>query len=76
MQARGVDLPPLLDSDLFDQAPVAERRLWLSLVYRCVVVRGQRRWREPAADRARLVLVDEAPADSARLIDWVARVDG
>jgi hypothetical protein len=74
MRARGAELPPELTEALFDEAAagdVAEARHWLSLVYRCVVVRAARRWREPACDRARVVGVDDAPADSTRLIAWV-----
>jgi DNA invertase Pin-like site-specific DNA recombinase len=76
--ARGAALPPELDEERFDSAPVPDQRHWLSSVYRCVVVRKALRWREPAAERARLVSVDEAPADSTPLIAWVSKrpVDG
>jgi DNA invertase Pin-like site-specific DNA recombinase len=78
MSARGAELPTELDADLFAKATrddVAEARHWLSLVYRCVVVRPARVWREPAADRARIVHVDDAPADSTRLIAFVVGLD-
>jgi DNA invertase Pin-like site-specific DNA recombinase len=69
--ARGAELPALAAETAGD-APVSERRHWLSLVYRCVTVRSARAWREPAAERVRVVRVDDAPADSTSLIRWVA----
>jgi hypothetical protein len=71
MQARSADLPPMLSADVFDSAPLPERRHWISLVFRCVVVRRGVGYREPVADRARILLVDDAPADSTHLIPYI-----
>lgn len=74
-RARGAaDLPPELTVELFRDAPLPQQRHWLSLVYRAIVIRraAPGTWREPVADRARLVTIDEAPADSTRLISHVA----
>jgi site-specific DNA recombinase len=75
MHARGADLPAHLDSDLFRSSPIAEQRHWISTMFRCVVVRSARVWREDAAGRARIVLADDAPAESTRLIPYVAALD-
>lgn len=74
MRARGADLPPDLTIELFRDAPLPQQRHWLSLVYRAIVVRraAPGTWRAPVADRTRLVTIDEAPADSTRLISHVA----
>jgi site-specific DNA recombinase len=75
MRARSADLPPELTEELFDKSPLPEQRHWISKVFRCVVVRRAIGWREPAADRARILLVDDAPADSTRLIPFARELD-
>ena len=72
MSARGFDLPPQLDANTFDGEPVAERRLWISTVIACMVVRRGEGWREPVVNRARIIARDDAPTNSTRLIPFAA----
>lgn len=74
MRARGADLPPELDVDTAERAPVQEQRHWLSLVYACVVVRRATRRLEPVADRVGprgIVSMTDAPFRSGALRDYV-----
>lgn len=73
-RARAGRLPAKLTAEAFAKArteDVAEARHWISLVYRCVVVRRSASWREPVGGRIRIVPESEAPADSTSLIGWV-----
>jgi site-specific DNA recombinase len=54
-EAHAADLPDRLTIEEARKAPVADRRHWLAIVFAAVVVRKARVWREPAADRARIV---------------------
>jgi DNA invertase Pin-like site-specific DNA recombinase len=72
MAVRGVDLPPQLDADAFDAAPVAEKRRWLAAVLACVVVRRADPYGQPVGERVRIVGRDDAPTDSTRLIPFAA----
>jgi hypothetical protein len=75
-QARGADLPRDLTADDVDamlaRGEVAAVRTFLAAVFASVVVRRAGRWREPVADRARVLRRDEAPAGNLALIAHVA----
>lgn len=73
--ARGVELPAELDADAYRRAPVAERRLWHSIVTAAVVVRRAAAWRAPVADRTLILAADDAPANPTALIGYVAGLD-
>jgi DNA invertase Pin-like site-specific DNA recombinase len=70
--ARGSRLPARLTVQEAREAPLEERRHWLSLLYRCVVVRKGVGYRESVVDRARVVGFDDAPFDGTMLRGWVA----
>jgi hypothetical protein len=71
-RARGSRLPTRLTLDEAREAPLSERRHWLSLAYAAVAVRKARGWREPVADRARIILADDAPGNGTALRGFVA----
>jgi hypothetical protein len=70
--ARGSRLPVRLTVEEAREAPLEERRHWLSLIYRCVIVRKGVGYREPVTSRARVVGFDDAPFDGTALRGWVA----
>jgi hypothetical protein len=70
--ARGSRLPVRLTVQEAREAPLEERRHWLSLLYRCVIVRKGVGYREPVVARARIVGFDDAPFDGTTLRGWVA----
>jgi DNA invertase Pin-like site-specific DNA recombinase len=70
--ARGSRLPARLTVEEARNAPIPDRRHWLSLVYAAVIVRKARVWRERVADRFAVVAADEAPGDGTRLRGLVA----
>jgi hypothetical protein len=70
--ARGSRLPAKLTVEEARVAPLEERRHWLSLLYRCVIVRKGVGYREPVVDRSRVVGFDDAPFDGTTLRGWVA----
>ncbi|HEX6697037.1 MAG TPA: recombinase family protein [Solirubrobacteraceae bacterium] len=70
-QARGSRLPARLTIEEAREAPIPERRHWLSLVYAGVTVRQRQGWREPVADRSVVVPVDGAPRDRTGLRGFV-----
>lgn len=70
-EAKGVDLPADLSADSFAEAPVDEQRHLLALTMAAVVVRPSATWREPVANRVRIISREEAPADPRELIPFV-----
>jgi DNA invertase Pin-like site-specific DNA recombinase len=72
MAARGADLPEDLTAEDCEDAPMDEKRHWLARVFRAVVVRRGEGYREPVGPRTTILLVDDAPAQSTHLIDWIA----
>jgi DNA invertase Pin-like site-specific DNA recombinase len=73
-QKHGVDLDPNLDEDAFDNLPVPDQRRLLGEAFAAVVVWPARVWREPAAERSRILTRNEAPSDSTALIARVAGI--
>jgi DNA invertase Pin-like site-specific DNA recombinase len=71
-QRHGVDIDPNLDADGLRDMPAPEQRRLFSEAFACVVVWPAAAWREPAADRARILSRNEAPSDSTGLIARVA----
>jgi DNA invertase Pin-like site-specific DNA recombinase len=76
LAARGAEFSAEeVNADVFRKAladDVPEARHLLSRVYRAVIVSKAASWRQPAAERSRIVHVDEAPVDQTALIGWVA----
>lgn len=74
--ARLVAIPDDVDADAFDTLPVQEQRHLLGLAYACVVVWPAVAWREPVAQRTRLVTRDDAPSTTPEaLIGMVATLE-
>jgi site-specific DNA recombinase len=73
--SHGAELPIDLDAAGFEALSVPERRRLLGLVYAAAVVRPAAVWREPVAQRVRMLGRHEAPADSTHLIAFVAGLD-
>jgi DNA invertase Pin-like site-specific DNA recombinase len=64
-------LPGNLTAEEARAFPIPDRRHWLSSVYAAVVVRKARVWREPVADRQRVVPIDDAPGNGTALRGFV-----
>ena len=81
-QAVGVDLPRDLDPTSWRTAPVEDRQQWISLVYGAIVVRraervvgGDRRLREPVADRVAALPIASTPRGRVAMIEHVRTLD-
>ena len=71
----GVDLPTGLTAEEYPRLEVAERRHLLSALFSAIVVRRAVRVAEPVADRAEILLANEAPSGRA-LIPFLAGRNG
>jgi len=67
---RGADLPHEFGRELWAEAGVKDRRQWLSVAMRAVVVRRSASYREPVADRCVVISAAESPADTS-VIEFV-----